>query len=108
MPARIRLSSSMFPVQAFFNAVPDEDFVITIERLCAGRGAAFNVASCIFPDPDALESEQFEGVMFSLDEEECIVTEAQFFQVLRDVVDSQTSRVPAQALALERALAAER
>jgi CDI immunity protein len=86
MPKRLSIVSDedpMFPVQAFFNAISNDHFVFTISNLLQGVGAGFDVAYCEFPEDLDPSDESFEGVRFSLYEDEIIVDYQTFMQYLK-------------------------
>lgn len=78
VPWRLRLvDDRLFPVQAFFNAFWDDNFVEVMRGLLGGIGHSMDDAHCRFPsDLDPWE-EPFEGVRFSLYEDEVIITAAE-------------------------------
>jgi len=78
MPKRINIENQqsydrLFPVQAFFNEVSDSDFVMMVDSLTQGVGMGLNVANCTFPGDLDPWQEPFDGVMFSLYEDEVVV-----------------------------------
>lgn len=74
MPNRIHLSDSLFPVQAFFNALSDSSFLRVIEDMTKGIGSSIDVCHCNFPGDLDPGEEPFEGVSFSIYEEEVILS----------------------------------
>ncbi|NNC15319.1 hypothetical protein D7Y27_20330 [Corallococcus sp. AB004] len=64
----------LFPVQAFFNAINASEFVDTYRNLLNGIGYGFEgILSCEFPGSLDPWEERFDGVRFSIYEEEVIV-----------------------------------
>ena len=89
MPARIVLRDPiLFPIQAFFNAVSDSSFVKVVDHLTNGVGFAVNDTDCTFPtDLDPCE-ELFEGVRFSLFEDQVVISKDQLRHYLQIVCDA--------------------
>ncbi|NNC02015.1 hypothetical protein HJC10_04000 [Corallococcus exiguus] len=63
----------LFPVQAFFNGISGDEFIGVMRNLVAGIGCFLDVASCEFPGSLDPGEERFDGVRFSLFEEEVVV-----------------------------------
>jgi hypothetical protein len=86
------LDNSLFPVQAFFNAMPGRAFIKTLEGFANGVGAGFNDAVCEFPNEIDLNDEEFEGVKFYIFAEELVISNSEFMRLLRDVCRMYTSQ----------------
>lgn len=79
MPNRIIIKKTgRFPVQAFLNAIPDADFIRTLESISRGVGATFNDADCSFPGDLDPSDDIFEGVCFGLLNEEIVISNQEF------------------------------
>lgn len=76
MDFAITLENRLFPVQAFFNAMPARSFFEALENFAKGIGAGFNDAVCEFPDELDEDEEKFTGVKFYIFNEELIVSNA--------------------------------
>lgn len=79
----VMLDKNHFAVIAFFNAISDTDFVRTVEQMSLGIGTGINVVDCTFPNDLEDDEEKFEGVMFSLHDEETILDYSEFFYYLK-------------------------
>lgn len=64
----------LFPVQAFFNAISDNAFVRIMLDLKRGVGSGVNDCFCEFPNELDPGEEPFEGVRFSLFEDEVVLS----------------------------------
>lgn len=109
MPKRLSIvgdEGPMFPVQAFFNAINDDRFVFTISNLLQGVGAGFDVAYCEFPYALDENDEPFEGVRFSLYEDEIIVDYQTFMQYLKLACKQYIKEHPEDSNKLEHLLQA--
>lgn len=97
MPWRLRLADDrLFPVQAFFNALWDDNFIEVMRRLLCGIGGSMNDAYCRFSsDLDPWE-EPFEGVRFSLYEDEVIITAAELKSYIEQACVAYLSTYPEQ------------
>ncbi|WP_042473908.1 ribonuclease toxin immunity protein CdiI [Bacillus ndiopicus] len=76
------LKAEHFPIISFFNAIPESDFLEIIEQFSLDIGRGINDAVCIFPTDLDPGEELFEGVMFSLYDEEVIVDNETFLYYL--------------------------
>lgn len=90
----IVLNESLFPVQAFFNAMPDRSLVRTLTAFCSGVGAGFNDAVCEFPDELDEGEPRFDGVRFEIFNESVIVSSAEFLEILSKVCATYVERYP--------------
>ena len=84
---RIQLEDKLFPVQAFFNIIPDRRFVDTLKAFSKGIGAGFNDVECAFPGEQEFGEEVINGIEFALHHHEVVITYNQFFSILKDVCD---------------------
>ncbi|MEC3605680.1 ribonuclease toxin immunity protein CdiI [Bacillus glycinifermentans] len=89
-----QLKEEHFPVKAFFNAISDSYFIEVIESMSQGIGYGINDADCTFPGDLDPGEEIFEGVEFSLLDEEVIVDYSTFFYYLKIACDSYISDFP--------------
>lgn len=78
----IVLNEELFPVQAFFNAMPARSLVRTLTAFCRGVGAGFNDATCEFPDELDEGETRFEGVRFEIFNESVIISNSEFIDIL--------------------------
>ncbi|MNJ61640.1 hypothetical protein D3C77_574410 [compost metagenome] len=76
------LDKEHFPITAFFNSISDSDFIETIKNLSLGIGVGINATVCLFPDDLDPDEEKFEGIMFSLHDDEVIVDYQTFLYYL--------------------------
>ena len=84
MPNRLTLDDeSLFPIQAFFDAVGDDSFVRVVDSLTKGVGYSINDCDCSFPDDLEPDEESFEGVRFSLFEQSIVISTEQLGQYIR-------------------------
>lgn len=77
-----QLERSHFPVITFFNAIPNSDFLEVIEQFSLGIGRGINNTICTFPEDLDPDEGSFEGVMFSIDDEEIVVDREVFLYYL--------------------------
>jgi hypothetical protein len=77
------LENSHFPVIAFFNAIPNSNFLDVMEQLSLGIGRGINDTVCTFPEELDPDEETFEGIMFSLYDEEVIIKHQTFLYYLQ-------------------------
>ncbi len=54
----------LWPMEAFFNAIPSDEFVSVIRNLVHGIGHGFDDVVCTFPNDLDPDEETFEGVEF--------------------------------------------
>ena len=107
MPKRLNFvkdNDPLFPVQAFFNAISDDSFVRTVENLSKNIGAAFDDCDCEFPGDLDPGDETFEGVRFSLFEEEVVVDQNTFQRFLRLACEEHLRRHPQDSHAINESL----
>ncbi|MFJ4376072.1 ribonuclease toxin immunity protein CdiI [Pseudomonas japonica] len=90
----IVLEENLFPMQAFFNAMPARSLISVLTAFCGGVGAGFNDAVCEFPDELNEGETQFEGVRFYIFDEELTVASSEFFDVLSKVCFIYIERYP--------------
>lgn len=101
---RFKLPAKWFPVQAFFNAVSDDDFPRMVKDLVGHIGWHVDVSHCEFPEGLEPDEEPFEGAKFSLYQEEVVLSQDDLASVLATVCRVQKRRLPKQAHALDAAL----
>ncbi|MDF1660192.1 MAG: ribonuclease toxin immunity protein CdiI [Planctomycetota bacterium] len=104
MTFRLPLSESRFPVQTFFNAIADSSFFDVIERLSKGVGSSINECHCTFPGDLDPADEPFEGVCFSIFDDEIIVTKQECVSVVQTVCADYLKKYPERRTELERIL----
>jgi hypothetical protein len=73
------LDNKHFPVIAFFNAISDYNFLDVVHELSLGNGYGINATVCTFPHEADSDEEEFEGIKFSLHDDEVIVDHNTFF-----------------------------
>ncbi|WP_157760099.1 ribonuclease toxin immunity protein CdiI [Delftia acidovorans] len=88
----IILENKLFPVQAFFNAMPGISLIRTLESFCNRIGAGFNDATCEFPEEVESGDDYFDGVRFSIFNEEVIISNEVFFDILSQVCSIYISK----------------
>jgi hypothetical protein len=81
----IILKNSLFPVQAFFNAMPAQSLIRTLTAFCSGVGAGFNDAVCEFPEELSEGEAHFTGVRFEIFNESVIVSNSEFLDILSKI-----------------------
>lgn len=81
----IVLNEELFPVQAFFNAMPARSFTRMLTAFCSGVGAGFNDATCEFPGELEEGEAQFEGVRFQIFDESAVISNSEFLKILSQV-----------------------
>lgn len=83
---RIKIKDNrLFPVQAFFNAIGDDAFVRVVKDLQRRVGTAINDCYCEFPEELDYDEEPFDGIRFSLFEDEVIISEEELNAFLKKV-----------------------
>lgn len=101
---RISEKEEWFPVQAFFNAVPDDSFVEAVEALVRGVGWSIDACHCEFPADRDLDQAPFRGIRFVVHDEVVLLEHELLPEILERVCRVQKDRRPEQTLSLERAL----
>ena len=66
---RIVLADELLPVQAFFNALPDDKFLSLLRGMLSGVGVDYNGVGCVLPGEDDGSAPET-GVLFYVGEEE--------------------------------------
>lgn len=94
MPNRLLLEGDLFPVQCFFNAVPDSNFVEVVGRLLQGIGQGLDYARCTFPDDLDPGEEVFDGVRFSIFEDVVVLKHEEFLNYVREACCSYLATYP--------------
>lgn len=105
MPNRLAFErSDRLPVQAFFNAIPDDLFWQVVQSLLQGVGYSINDCHCEFPGDLDFCEDTFEGVRFSLYEDAVILDETELRRTLRVVCEEHVRRHPDNGHLLEELL----
>jgi CDI immunity protein len=97
MPKRIVICDDWdpkFPIQAFFNAISDSDFVTVVSNLMKQVGHCDNDACCIFPSSLDPDEEVFEGVRFSLFNDRIVIDNSSFLSYLALACESYVGSHP--------------
>lgn len=100
----IILEKRLFPLQAFFNAMPARSLLASLKNFARGIGAGFNDAVCEFPDELDEDEEKFTGVKFYIFNEELIVSNADFVMHLKEVCRLYTQNNPDDTARVRQAL----
>lgn len=99
--------SRLFPVQAFFNAIRDDEFVVRVEELLRNIGHGYDGGvCCTFPEELDPGEEPFEGVEFSVGYEDVIIPRADFRHYLQLACYAYLESRPEDRQQLENLLAA--
>lgn len=77
-----------FPVQAHFNAISDRNFLSVLSHNVRRTGASIEYCTCCFPSDLNPGDAPFEGLRFSLFDDEVVITEAEFLQFARLACDA--------------------
>jgi hypothetical protein len=105
MPTRLSIDiDKLFPVQTFFNAIPDFRFIQTVAKLLQGIGAFINDTSCLFPGDLEPDEPVFEGIRFRLFEDVVSVSHEEFNHWLREACRSYVMDNPEDSKDLEQVL----
>lgn len=108
MPMRLHeselIKTDHFPAITFLNAISDSDFLRTVENMSNGIGTGINAAVCLFPGDLDPGEEVFEGVMFSLHDEEIIIDHNTFYIYLRKACERYTKDFPTDKNKIEELL----
>jgi hypothetical protein len=95
MPNRLSLADGrLFPVQCFFNAVSDFNFVEVVGRLLQGIGHGTDYAHCTFPSDLDPGEEMFDGVKFSIFEESVVISVEELRYYIREACASYLASHP--------------
>ncbi len=86
----------MFPIQCFFNAISDDSFIYILRNLINGIGASINDCHCQFPEDLDPDEDTFEGVRFSIYEDERILSISELGKIINTVCEEQIKRCPQQ------------
>ncbi|MFC4158785.1 hypothetical protein [Chitinimonas lacunae] len=92
----IVLRESLFPVQAFFNAMPARSLIRTLAAFCDGVGAGFNDAVCEFPDELEEGEVRFDGVRFEIFNESATISNLEFLDIVSRVCAIYAEQYPAE------------
>ena len=83
---RINLEDKLFPVQAYFNSIPDRSFIRVLQDFSKNIGSGFEETSISFPEEaEKWGDEPFKGVEFGIFEKEIIISNEDFIKYLRIV-----------------------
>ncbi len=82
MKSRLNLAPEMFPVQAFFNAIPSDELESTLNSLSNKIGYSINNCHCLFPDGLDSDEEQFTGVRFEIYDDQVTITIDEMTQII--------------------------
>ena len=66
---RIVLADELLPVQAFFNALPDDEFLHVLRKMLNGVSIGYNAVGCELPDEDDPSAPKT-GILFYVGQEE--------------------------------------
>lgn len=67
------IDKKYFPVIAFFNAIPDYEFIGMLEYMLKGIGYTFNEVHCEFPGDLDPGDKMFEGIRFTVLNDEIVI-----------------------------------
>jgi hypothetical protein len=101
MQTRLFLEEGLFPVQAFFNAIPDQMFLDTLSRLASGTGQVYNSTGAIFSE-DAADGIPLEMVEFFVQGEELLLGLATAMNYAQAALDVYQLANPAEHAACEK------
>lgn len=95
---RLNLSVALFPVESFFNVLPDSLFFRMLESFSEGVGMSYNVPSCDFIAASEEEKKhndaQFSSVKFSALGEDVIISNEDFVSYLCQACDVYLEKNP--------------
>ncbi len=104
MSLRIILNErELFPIQAFFNAISAFEFADVLRHLSQGIGVGINAAQCAFPSDDDPDF-QFEGVRFSIFEDDIFIPDRALMVYVTHAAESFLNEHPEQRESVEQAL----
>lgn len=104
MDLRFKFPAKWFPVQAFFNAVSEDEFPRMVMDLTNHIGWHVDVCHCEFPEGLEPDEEPFEGVKFSIYQDEIVLSYDDFIAAVRQACNEQKRRRPDQAQTLDMTL----
>lgn len=104
MPNRLKLAESLFPVQAFFNAISDHSFLQVIDCLSKGVSYGINDCHCSFSADLEPGDDPFEGVCFELFNEEVVLSNEELFEFVKLVCADFVKQYPDQRADIENSL----
>ncbi|TWP23455.1 hypothetical protein ETU10_06920 [Apibacter muscae] len=94
---RITLEDNFFPVQAYFNSIPDRSFLKVLQDFSKNIGSGFEETSIGFPEKaEEWGEEPFKGVEFGIFEKEIIISNTDFIKYLRMVCNVYEEDYPEQ------------
>jgi hypothetical protein len=91
-------------VQAFFNALPDDEFLELLEITLDGIGIDYNGVGCVLPGEDD-ESAPESGVLFYVADEEAWLPNTKVITYLKLAVDAYIKTHPQDKLRADRLIA---
>ena len=95
----------LWPMQAFFNAIPDEDFVRIIRDMVYGIGCGFDGVVCSFPSDLDPGDEVFVGAEFYVYNTECVIVDNETLLIhIRRAIDRHVKAFPDDGFILDRIL----
>ena len=95
---------SLFPVQAFFNAISDDCFLKVISSLIERVSYSINDCHCDFPNDLDDDEEFFSGVRFSLYEDIIIISSKELSKYINIACKSFLEKHPEQELKIKKLL----
>jgi len=105
MPTRLTIAApNLFPVQAFFNAVGNADFVRMVDHLTRGIGYTSDEAHCSFPSDLDPGEESFAGIRFALFEDQVILNREQLRAFLTEAIAAYVATHPSDRQLLDQYL----
>lgn len=98
---RLHLDDHLFPVEAFFNVLPDGRFLSIIEHLASGTGVDYNGVGCFLPGDDGEAPET--GAEFYVLDKEVRITDTELHIYVTHAMqaylsDHEEDRVAGEAL----------
>lgn len=97
----IVLKKDLFPVQAFFNAIPERSFTRVLNDFANGIGAGFDDAVCEFASEIEEGEEPYEGVKFYIFDKELIISFESFIDYLSQVCSNYLKLHPSDKVIVE-------
>ena len=95
----------LWPMQAFFNEIPDEEFISIIRDMVHGIGHGFDGVVCSFPDDLDPDEEVFQGVEFFVYNTERVIVDNQTLMLcIRIASDRYAEAFPEDRSILDRIL----
>lgn len=91
---RLSLADNLLPVQAFFNVIPDDKFLSTIETMLKGIGSGFNEVGCIMPAEEKENDPPLEGGIFYVGNEEIWINDMDLLKYTKMALEAYETRHP--------------